>query len=115
MNNTLILNPPFIFDQNLNLRWKIGLRVFWLFGILLVTGLLVFYIFQVNAEVSERYSIQEQEKRLSEISKENQNLEINSVQIISLSNITPLLEELNFEKVNKIHYIRVLDSQVVTK
>lgn len=92
---------------------RINLRVFWLLSILLTITFLVFYIFQVNAEVSERYSIQEYQKRITEVSKENQNLEISSAQINSLDNLTLLLEELNFEETDKIHYIRVLDTQVV--
>ncbi len=90
-------------------------RAFWLLGILLIITFLVFYVFQVNAEVSERYLIQEYQKRINEISKENQNLEISSAQISSLDNITLLLQEFNFEKTGKIHYIRVLDTQVVAK
>jgi len=115
MNNTLILNPPFILKSNLSLKWQISLRMFWFLSALLITTLLVFYIFQVNAEVSERYLIQKYETTIAEISKENQNLEISSFQVNSLNNVTSLLENLNFEKIGRIHYIRVLDSQVVTK
>jgi len=112
MNNTLILNHPLIIKP---LKRPITLRLFWLLIILSVVALLVFYLFQVNAVVSERYLIQKYEKRISEISRENQNLEISSAQTNSLDNITALLGELNFEKADKIHYIRVLDTQVVTK
>lgn len=89
--------------------------MFLILGILLTVALLVFYIFQVNTEVSQRYLIQEYEKRIAEISKENQHLEISSAQASSLDNITILLGELNFEKTDKIHYIRVLETQVVAK
>ena len=92
---------------------RINLRVFWLLSALLTITFLVFYIFQVNAEVSERYSIQENQKRIAEISKENQSLEISSAQMNSLDNLTLLLEGLDFEKTDRIHYIRVLDTQVV--
>jgi len=94
---------------------KISLRIFWLLITLLIVALLVFYIFQVNAEVSERYLIQKQENRLIELSKENKNLEISSVQVISLDNILSLLEDSDFEKTNKVHYIRILENKVVTK
>lgn len=92
---------------------RINSRVFWLLSILLTITFLVFYIFQVNAEVSERYLTQEYQKRITEISKENQSLEISSAQINSLDNLTLLLEGLNFEETDKIHYIQVLDTQVV--
>ncbi len=115
MNHTLILNPPFILKGNLSLKWRIGLKVFWVLSVLLIVTLLVFYIFQVNRGVSERYSIQKYENRLIELSKENQNLEISSVQVISLDNILSLLENSGFEKTDKVYYIKVPDTQVVTK
>lgn len=115
MNNTLTLNYPLIIKP---LKRPITLRLFWLLTILSIAVLLVFYIFQVNAEASERYLIQEYEKRIEGISRESQNLGISSAQVNSLNNITALLEhpqsgEANFEKTDKIHYIRVLDTQVV--
>lgn len=76
---------------------------------------MVFYIFQVNAEISERYSIREYEKTLDKLSKENKTLGINSLQVNSLKNIEELLKNFNFEKVEKISYIQVLDNQVVVK
>jgi len=112
MNNSLTLNPSFI---NMSFRWRISLKLFWLFVFLSILLLLAFYIFQVNAAVSERYLIQEYEKRIGEVSKESQNLVISSAQVGSLDKAEELLEALNFEKINKIHYIRVLDTQVVTK
>lgn len=84
-------------------------------SILLVVALLVFYIFQVNNEISKRYLIQSYKQKISEITKENKNLEVKAVQINSLDKIIGLLEPLNFEKTEKIHYIRILDKQVVTK
>ncbi len=112
MHNTLILNPSFI---NTSFKWRISLKLFWLLTFLSMVALLTFYIFQVNAAVSERYLIQEYEKRIGEVSKESQNLVISSAQVGSLDKAEELLEALNFEKINKIHYIRVLDTQVVTK
>ena len=112
MNNTLILNPSFI---NISFGWKISLKLFWLLSFLSIVALLTFYIFQVNAAVSEGYLIQEYEKKISETSRESQNLVISSAQVGSLDKVEELLETLNFEKINKIHYIRVLDTQVVTK
>lgn len=115
MNNTLTLNPSFILKRGFTLKWPITLRLFWILSILSIAALLVFYIFQVNAEASERYLIQNYNTKLSEISKENQALEISSFQINSLDKIVELLEPLNFEKTGKIHYIRALNKQVVAK
>jgi len=94
---------------------QFNLKLFWIFAVLLSILFLGLYIYQVNAEISEKYSIQEYQKKISEISKENKLLEINSAQAGSLTSITNLLGELNFEKTEKIHYIQVLDAQVVAK
>ena len=99
----------------MSFRWRISLKLFWLLVFLSILLLLSFYIFQVNAAVAERYLIQEYEKRIGEVSKESQNLVISSAKMSSLNKAEELLEALNFEKINKIHYIRVLDTQVVTK
>jgi len=115
MNNILILNPPFTLKRSLFLKWPLALRIFGLLSALLIVALLVFYVFQINREVSERYLIQRYENRLIELSKENKNLEISSVQMISLDNILSLLENSDFEKTNKVHYIRILENKVVTK
>lgn len=93
-------------------RWEI---IFKIFFVLLLFCLLVFYVFQVNTEVSERYSIQKYEEKISEILKENQSLEINAVRANSLDKILALLTGFNFQKTDKIHYIRILDAKVVAK
>ena len=115
MNNSLILSPPVIVRHISSLNWKIVLRVFLILSFLSVSALFVFYFFKVNAEVSERYLIQKYDGELSKILKENQNLEISLIQSDSLDNIIALMEEFNFEKADKIHYIRVLNNQVVTR
>jgi len=115
MNLTLSLDTSFALKNHYPLKLKIILRTFWILAILSVISLLVFYIFQVNSEISARYLIREYEKKLSEILKENKNLEISSSQVDSLENIAALLENLNFEKSGKIKYIRVLNNQVVSR
>lgn len=115
MNLALTLTLPFAIRNHLSLKLKIVLEIFWIFGILSVIALLVFYIFQVNSEISARYFIREYESKLSDILKENKNLEISSVQLDSLDNIAISLKNLNFEKSGKIKYIRVFNNQVVAR
>jgi len=85
------------------------------FFVLAVICLSVLYIFQTNFEISERYLIQKYSQKLSNLSKENKKLEIDSAQVSSLGKITKLVELSNFEKTEKIHYIRVIDTRVVIK
>lgn len=92
-----------------NIRW-----ICFLGGVILFL-LLSLYVYQVNAETSEKYFVQDFEEKMASISGENNLLEINSAQIASLDNIAQAIEELKFEKTDKVYYIQVMNTQVVTK
>ena len=115
MSNTTALSLPFVLINRLSLKWKTIWIMFWVFSISLLISLIVFYVFQANNEVLERYSISDYLNRLDKISEENKQLEIKALSANSLENISDLLQTLNFVKVDKIEYIRVLDNQVVSK
>ena len=72
-------------------------------------------ILQTNLEVSERYLVREYNKKIAELSSDNETLKIASAQNASLDKVIALVEPLNFEKTDKIHYIKVLDNQVVVR
>jgi len=110
MDNILTLNPPISIKR---LPMRLSLRAFWIFSFISIISLLVLYIFQVNFLVSENYLIQDYQKKLNVLTRENRDLEIRFEQVNSLENIESLLSALNFEKVNKIHYIRVLEGEIV--
>ena len=74
--------------------------------------LLVFYIFQVNALTKETYLIKSCEKKLSQLSRENETLEVNFSKASSLSNIGNYLQSQNFEKVSQVKYIYILEGSV---
>jgi len=93
---------------------RISLRFFCILSSISILAFLVFYIFQVNALVSETYLIQSYEKKLAELSRENEILTINSAQLNSLDNIENKILEFGFEKVEKIHYIKISE-EIVTK
>ncbi len=80
-----------------------------------IIGLLGLYIFQVNAEISERFLIKECEQAKNDLFQENKILELGFSKDNSLEKIMKLAEGLNFEEIDKIHYIRVLNTQVVAK
>ncbi len=82
---------------------------------LALVGLFSFYIYQINAEVSEKYLIENLQKRAENLSQENKELEISSVEVGSLANIIQVIEQLDFEKTNKVEYIQVVDTQVVKR
>ena len=90
-------------------------KVFLTITFISILALLVFYIFQVNALTKETYLIQSCEKKLSQLSGENETLEVNFSKASSLSNIESYLQSQNFEKVSQVKYIYILESSVVAK
>ena len=110
MNYTLILNPP----ASLKFRLSLILKIFWIISFISILALLVFYIFQVNILVSEISLIQSYEKKLADLLRENETLTINSAQVNSLDNLEQLIQQFGFEKVRKIHYIKISE-EIVTK
>jgi len=113
MNNSYILNFPMSIIRALPLKLKFNLKLFWVLSLILILILLMFYIFQFNVLTSESYKIQNSQKKINELSFENENLEIQLAEINSLANIETLIKEFDFEKVDKIHYIKILESQIV--
>ena len=115
MNNTLSLNPPISITRNLILKRKLSLKFFWILSISLTIFLLVFYIFQINSIIQNTYIIQGYHEKVKELSEENKKLELSLTELNSLENLGSLVENLNYEKVDKIRYIQVLGGQIVTK
>jgi len=94
---------------------RLTLGWFCLLGGIVLLFLLSLYIYQVNAETSEKYSVQNSEERMASISEENNSLKISSAQTASLDNIAQAIGGLEFEKTDKVYYIQIMDTQVVTK
>jgi len=115
MNHILILNPSFILRRSLSLKRKLILRIFWISLFISIISLLVLYIFQVNSLTSENYLLKNQERKLTEIKKEKEILEINFSRANSLANIENYLQNQNFKKANQVKYIQILETSIVTK
>jgi len=109
MKRTSILGKPSSF------RNKIFFNLFIFLGFGAIIGFSSLYIYLVNSEVSGRYALQEYEKKLSEISKENEKLEESFLKVDSLDNVMALLDGLGLEKTDRVSYIKVTNSQVVVR
>lgn len=112
MNQISILNLPVLTK---NLSFKLNLKMLSILGFILIVFLLGIYIFQVSSLISETYILQNYQKIVAQILEENKILEINFAKTNSLSNITPKIEELGFEKINAVNYIQVVDNSVARK
>lgn len=94
---------------------KKDLRLFFVISVVLITVFLSFYIFQVSLMIKGTSLIESYEKQVNEINIQNKKLEIIFSQKNSLKITENLLKDLNFEKVAKIDYIRVLETSVAAK
>lgn len=113
MNHASILNLPFPIVNNFSLKPRFNLKFLTIISFILVISLFCFYIFQINGLTSKNYQIKKFQDKIKELSVENENLEIQLTKLNSLASIENLVSNFNFEKVDKIHYIQILDSQMV--
>jgi len=90
-------------------------KIFWMLTVLCIVSLSFLYIFQTNLEISERYIIKDYTSRISELSRENNILEVNSTHFASLDKVVQAAGSLDFEKTDKIHYIKILSSHAVAR
>ncbi|MCK4453734.1 hypothetical protein KAU51_00035 [Candidatus Parcubacteria bacterium] len=98
---------------------KIGLRLFsklfLLFSLISIISLLIFAIIQVNQITRESNLILTYQENIKELSQRNQDLEIKLFQNNSFESIELLAQNLNYEKVGKIYYIKILESTAIAK
>jgi hypothetical protein len=87
----------------------------WLVIIVSIAILLSLYISQASMMVKATSLVEDYENEIEKIWKQNKDLEITFSRKNSLKNSESLLEELNFEKVTKIDYIRILETSVAAK
>jgi hypothetical protein len=114
INRISILNPTVSIVQSLPaLKRKFSLKTLRILTLFLMLSLIAFSIVQFNAYIKETYLLQGYEKKLNQLREENKILEINFSRANSLNNIGNYVQ--NFEKVEKVEYIRVLGSTVVAK
>jgi len=91
------------------------IKIFWTINIITFLTLFMFSIFQIGRLTHQVYFQKEYKDKLSKALKENEILEINFSKVDSLGNIKNYLENGNFVKANKIKYIQIFESSVVSK
>ena len=113
MNQTfpLDISSPKIYNFPLKIKFKLKSLLF--LSLFLIFSLLSFYIFQINRLTFANYQIKKFQEKIKELSTENENLEIQLTKLNSLTSLENLIPSQNFEKIDKIDYIQILDSQMV--
>jgi len=84
-------------------------------GTVLIALFLVFYIYQVTQITKAGFFISNYERQIAEFSQESQSLETNFPHLNSLANLETILNNLDYEKVEKVHYLRLPGTTVVAK
>lgn len=90
-----------------------GLKLLWIFILLIIFSLLIVFIYQLNVYTAEIYFIHNSEKRIAELSQENKILELNLAKANSLWNVGNYVQ--GFEKAGRLEYIRVLEGTVLAE
>lgn len=114
MTKTLIYPISYLPLSLLKFLFSLNLKFILILNVIFIILLLGFYIFQTATLISQGYQIQNYQNKLNKISEENKNLEINFMKINSLENIDKKIQELGFERIDKVYYIQILESSVVT-
>ncbi len=93
------------------------IKIILIFALVLLLFLSISYIFQVNAETSERYLVSSYERQISEVLKGKESLELILIQNNSLKNAFSALESENsgFVRPEKINHLRVVGNRVVSR
>ena len=91
------------------------IKLFLISFIVSIIILLVVSVFQVNTMTLETGLIQDYENRLEAAIRKNETLIIDSARINSLSGVKDLMTGLGFKSIGRIHYIQVLENQIVIK
>jgi len=87
---------------------------FILFAIIVLVSVGLFFA-QQNILAQQKSCLANYTRQLIEFSNENENLEMGFLEKNHLNNIEAIAKELNFERTQKIHYIRALEGVVAAK
>lgn len=94
---------------------KVSFGKFCLLGVIFAISLIIFYIFQISEITETSFNISLYERQIVGLSAGNKNLEISLSSQSSLGNLEAALRKLNYEKVGKINYIKVIDSGMAAR
>ncbi len=91
-----------------------NLRIFWASSIFLTICLIGIMIFQVQALAQSSEFVFQAQSKLAELSMNNGE-EGGSSSLMAMSELDELAQLLDFEKIDKVHYIRTIESTVLAK
>ncbi|MBI2577346.1 MAG: hypothetical protein HYV77_00700 [Candidatus Wildermuthbacteria bacterium] len=86
-----------------------------LLGLAVTAALASLYIVQINRATALAYEISGIERGISQLTDENKGLTSQYAQNISFQEFDTLASSLNFQKVDKVQYVQILDTTATAK
>ena len=94
---------------------KICLRSAIALSFIFLAVLLILYIIQVSYLAKTSFEVSSHKKEIAQLLQNNKNLELYYSQENSFASLDRLLENSDYVKVDKVHYIQVLDEVVAVR
>lgn len=91
------------------------LKLSFALGLVLTAVLAGAYIVQVNRTTALAYEISGIERGISQLTEENKGLTSQYAKNISFQEFDTLASSLNFQKVDKVNYIQILDTTATAR
>lgn len=91
-----------------HVNWKIVC----IFGVAFLAMALVFYAYQISNLTRGYYLINSYEKEITNLSKENKNLQLSFAESSFLAGVLQKAEDLNFQRISSVKYIQIIDSPI---
>jgi hypothetical protein len=94
---------------------RINLRKIWILSIFSIIILSFLYIVQVNSITNKSYLLHSLQAKLEKLSEENDELEVWLTKNEPLPNLEVLAQNLNFEKIDRVQYLKAFEGPVAAK
>ena len=112
MNRATTFGLPISSRYSFASKQKLRLESFWILSFAAIIILLGFCAFQVIKQSAVSYFVKNCEKRITELSRENKELQILVSQENSLEGLEKTAEHFKFEPIARVHYIKILEGAV---
>jgi hypothetical protein len=96
------------------IHFKINSKVFWVLSISLTLSLIGVLVFQTQLLAQRSEFVSRSQKELIELSKQD-NEHASLVSSGEVLELAQLAQNLNFEKIDKVHYINAIESTVLVE
>lgn len=116
MNNILVFSRHTPLKRSLTFAFpKSLLKIISVIFIITVSVSLIFYLFQISSMLKASFLLNSYEDKLVEINEQNRALEIKLSQVISLNNVSALIQKSDFETIENIRHIEISRDSITAR